>query len=290
MNGYASLFLIGALVLLQAGCDQNEDFAPPESDEAKIENIAQAPTVNPVAIQNIPEVINDYLLLHHTHMNIEMVYHANGEGYEVFMENGMCVFFDEHGNHLDHDGMHGDAGNHHGGGDHGINMCLTGDTLSIETMPGLAMEYLTTHFPGANIVTLVIKHSGRFGVELSSGEILIFEHDGNFLHACENEPSGGHGHDHGMHDGSGWHCEAGGMGGHGHMGNWAGVGEHHWGGMGISIEETPTAVITYVTENYPDGTILHVTQTYHGNYFLRLEDCVRLVFDENGMILFDSGG
>jgi hypothetical protein len=30
-------------------------------------------------------------------------------------------------------------------------------------------------------------------------------------------------------------------------------------------------------------------QTFGGEYFLRLSDCARLVFDENGNILFDSG-
>ena len=248
----------------------------------------------------MPSVISSYVKENHSPFQIELAFHAAQHGFEVFLENGLCLYFDQNGSHLNHDGLHGDLGNHHGGGDEGINFCLAGDTLDISALPQEVIDYIATNHFGADAVTVVVKPSGNLAVEISTGDILMFAPNGEYFHDCDMQSTGGHGHEHGSIGSPGWHCDPdGGMdGGHGgpmQHGNHGGMDNHSdpdepcWGGTSISIDDLPTAISTYLNTNHADATIEHVMQTFNSNYFLRLSDCVRLVFDVDGNILFDSG-
>ncbi len=290
-----------AIISLCFSCEEDNNPTPILQEELLIEQIVTAPTVDAVGVQGLPSPISDYVHTNHAPYQIELAFHASPHGYEVFLENGLCLYFDQNGNHLDHDGMHGDMGNHHGGGDHGINFCLAGDTLEAADLPQIVTDYITVNHAGATIVTVVVKPSGNLAVEMSTGDILMFGPSGDYYHECDMQGTGGHGHGHGHIGGPGWHCGpngtmGGGHGGpmghgnHGEMSTHNGPNEHCWGGTSISIDDLPPAITTYIDDNHADTTIEHVMQTFNNNYFLRLSDCARLVFDEDGNILFDSGG
>jgi hypothetical protein len=293
------LFGLG-IVSLYFSCNEDSNPMPTLQEEMHISQIAGASSVEAVHVQDLPPAIAGYVRMNHAPLEIDLAFHAAPHGYEVFLENGLCLFFDENGEHLNHDGMHGDMGNHHGGGDHGINFCLAGDTLEVAALPQDVIDYITANHSGASVVTVVVKPSGNLAVEISTGDILMFGPNGDYFHDCDMQATGGHGHGHGNIGNPGWHCDPdGGMGGghggpmghgnHGGMDNHSGPGEHCWGGTSISIDDLPTAITTYINDNHADATIEHVMQTFNNNYFLRLSDCARLVFDEDGNILFDSG-
>ena len=299
--GFATFYL---------SCDKEDNSLPIQQEELLIEQIVTAPTVEAVNVQNLPSPISNYVQTNHAFLEIEMAFYASPHGYEVFLENGLCIYFDENGNHLNHDGIHGDIGNHHGGGDFGIDFCLAGDTLDIADLPQEVINHINENYSGANVFTVVVKPSGNLAVEINTGETLMFSPKGDFFHMCEMQGTGGHGHGHEIMSGPGWHCDPDGMmggnhggqmGGHGHgnhggmgghqgsMGNHSGPNEPCWGGTGIEIADLPTVITDYMSDHHPDATIEHAMQAYNNNFFLRLSDCARLVFDENGEVLFDSG-
>lgn len=284
---------------------KKENVPPTSNEETLIEQIIAAPNVEALGIANLPPAILIYVKQNHAPFDIEMAFHASDLGYETILENGLCLFFGMNGNHLNHNGMHDDENNHHGIGE---NHCMMGDTLNAADLPQAALDYIAGNYAGNTAVTVVVKPSGKLGVELSNGTILIFTPGGVFIKVCDSNGGTGHHHVHGTNGGPGWHCDPSGtMGGHhggmGHgHGNHGGMGGHHggmgnqpgpneicWGGTGIPVDSLPTVIISYVSANHPDATVAHAMQTFGRKYFLRLSDCARLVFDENGNILFDSG-
>ncbi|NNF34071.1 MAG: hypothetical protein HKN68_08185, partial [Saprospiraceae bacterium] len=273
-------------------------------EELLIGQITASETIELVEVDNVPQPINNYVKDWHAPIGIELVYYAPNIGYEVMLENGFCIFFDNDGHHLNHGGMHDDGGNHHNSGYY----CMTGDTLDIDALPLDIVNYINDNYPGEGIQTVILKPSGKLFVELDSGLILFFHPDGEFLQECEfphGQGDGMHQHDHMDFGDNSWHCGGGGMGGHqggaggqhGGMGGNGGGGNNNqgneegpcWGGTGISINDLPQLIQDYVETNYPDETIEFAMQTFNSNYFLRLSDCIRIVFDEDGNLIFDSG-
>ena len=288
---------------------KKENVLPTQKEELLIEQITASPNVDAQGLADLPAAIFNYVKQNHAPFDIETAFHAPKIGYEIFLENGLCLYFDQNGSHLNHDGMHGDEGNHHGGMGPGFNHCLAGDTLDVADLPQTILDYIAANYSGKTVVTVVVKPSGKLGVELSGGTVLMFNPNGTFIHVCQSQGTGGHGHGHGNNGGPGWHCDPGGtMGGchggqmgHGH-GNHGGMGGHHggmgtypgsnepcWGGNGIPVDNLPATITSYVSANHPNATVVYAMQTFGDNCFLRLSDCARLVFDENGNILFDSG-
>lgn len=297
------------LAIFYFSCNKDDPSHPIPQEELLIEQIVATSSIEAIGVMDLPSAISDFVNEGHAPFEIELAFHAAPHGFEVFLENGVCLYFDQHGNHLNHDGMHGDVGNYHGGSGLGFSFCLAGDTLNIADMPQAALDYISANYSGANIVTVVVKPSGKLAIEISNGDILMFSPAGNFIHLCDIQETGVHGHGHGNMGNPGWHCDPeggmmgghmgqmghehgnhGGMGGHhNEMGNLPGMNEHCWGGTGISIDNLPAPITTYVNDNHPETTIFHALQTYSHNYFLRLSDCARIVFDEKGNMLFDSG-
>ncbi len=294
-------------MMLYISCEKESNTIPSAQQEELIIQIASSSDITQLDAADLPAEIAQYVSQHHAPFEIEGAFLAQHLGHEVTLENGLCLFFDMHGNHLNHDGIHDDSGNHHGWGVSGSH-CLIGDTLELTALPQNAMDYIAASYAGSMVTLVVIKPNGKFGVELNDGQALIFNHAGDFIHLC-NTPvgGGGHGHGHVMFIGMGLHCDSVGTNGQGdHHGQWhqnqGGMNGHHgnmsnpsvpgqpcWGGAWISTQNLPEAIIAYLSAHHPDATIYHAIQTYSGNYFVRMSDCSRLVFDENGNVLFDSG-
>ena len=297
-----ALYLFIALLL--TACDKNVTIVPSTDSEELIIQIVHAPVVDAVSVTDLNPAIAGYIHDAYMPLTIDMAYCAQHLGYEVVLENGLFCYFSLDGHHLDHDGMHGDDDNFHGGCRPGINHCMAGDTLNIGDIPDSILAYLADNYPGVLVTTVILKPSGHLSVELDNGEVLMFDGGGDVMNVCLGLGTGGHAHMHPYMDDMGWQCDPddqggmggggmgnhhGGMGSHGTMGNQQGNTGSCWGGDSIVFDQLPSMILDYVDNMYPDETILFAMQTYGGNFMLRLSNCIHLVFDENGNVIFDSG-
>lgn len=296
MKNFIFLLLGFATMALVVSCDKDQE-ALPASQESLIENITKAGDLDLLVPDEVPAQIHNYVEENFHPIQIEMAFHARGLGYEMMLENGLCIFFDNNGSHLNHDGMHNDWSNAHGGDYH----CMMGDTLGVDMIPDLVQSFITDNYPNLTIRFVVLKPSGKLCVELSDDLILMFGADGELITECQAFSNGDgnnhHGHNHSFGTSSGGLCDSIVKQGGGHPGHPGNMGHGHgkggigpcWGGESIPITDLPTDIAIYLDLNYPDAEVLFAMQNYNGYYMLRLEDCVRLVFDENGVLLFDSG-
>ena len=301
MKKFIFVLLGFAIMGLMVSCDKDTEVLP-ASQESLIENITKAGDVDLLAPEKVPTQIHNFVEENYQPYQIEMAFHAIGLGYEMMLENGLCIFFDNDGTHLNHDGMHNDWSNFHRGEYH----CMMGDTLDVDMIPVVVQSFIADNYPDLTIRFVVLKPSGKLCVELSDDLILMFGTDGELITECQAFSTGNgnvhHAHNHSFGTSSGAMCDSiimqGGGGHPGHPGHPGGSMGHGYGGGGIgpcwggeSIPEAdlPTDITNYLDLNYPDAEVLFIMQNYSGYYMLRLEDCVRLVFDENGILLFDSG-
>ena len=299
------VMLTAGLAFAYFSCSKDSDPVVVLQGEALIQQIVSSNAIEPVSVADLPNTIPDYVDQIHAPFNIEDASLMPNLGFEVMLENGLCIFFDTDGHHINHEGQHDDFDNYHGWTHPGGPHCMIGDTLDIVSLPTTASNYIGTNFPGQLVLTVILKPSGILGVELSNSEVLMFTPNGDFINECGDLNVGNHGHDHGIGGGP-WHCNPNDMsphgGGMGQGGHWhhsgtngniltpPGPNEPCWGGAGFNIDDLPAVIGTYVNVHYPDASIISAIQTYGDLYLLRLSNCVRLVFDNQGNILFDSGG
>jgi Putative beta-lactamase-inhibitor-like, PepSY-like len=288
-----SVFFVFGLMLFFSfsSCEKDESPILTNQEELLIQQITSAQNIETLESSVLSANIRNYVENNYSPFEIELVFHAPQLGYEVMLENGLCLFFDENTQHLNHDGMHTDWDNHHNNGYY----CLTGDTLSNDAVPQNILDFLAANYSGNNIANVVLKPSGKLFIELDDGKILFFNPFGDFLQECDiinGQGESNHSHHHFNFGDYSWHCDGDGMDGHGGMGghheeNWEGP---CWGGTGIAVENLPTVISEYINAHHANATIEFAMHTYSNNYFLRLSDCTRIVFDHDGTVLFDSGG
>ncbi|GIV32227.1 MAG: hypothetical protein KatS3mg030_529 [Saprospiraceae bacterium] len=218
-----------------------------------------------IATSDLPQAVIDYVAENYDSLTIAVAVVKPSGKFAVELSDGTVLLFNTDGSFIkvcsgddDGHGHHGQGhhgGGHHHGPGHGTNHCTLGDTLSTADLPQAASDYIAQNYPNDTIVVVVGKANGDFAVELSSGTVLIFEADGTFEHECGNH--GGHG--------------------------------PGWGGTEITAAELPAAATAYIESNYPGETVVLAILTFHNKYFVKLSNNVKLLFDQDGNILFDSG-
>jgi hypothetical protein len=238
------------------------------NSQALIESISASSQKQPVAIDELPLSVRTYVEQTSSPVEIEAAWHVRKAGYEVALEDGLYLYFNEKGTCLDKSGDR-DGGDHAGG-----NKCLRGDTLTIDSLPQAAVTYLTDSFPGETIQTVVGKKGGKFAVELANGTVLIFDAEGNFLKECGSGsgPSGPHG-PHGPHNPHG-------------PGNGGGCIQ----GDTIDASNLPQAAVDYITGKYANETIQTVVVKASGKFAVELSNGEVLLFDAEGNFLKECGG
>lgn len=224
-----------------------------------------------VDVSELPQAAADYIATEYPDLSIQVVVHKthhDREGWAVELSDGTIVLFNAeggffhlcgefdnpgggHGGHGGHGGGHGDGPNGPQGG------CAAGDTIEVADLPSVAADYITANYGGESIVVVVVKPSGKFGVELSNGTVLLFDADGNFIKECDGQPNGGPHHH---------HCET-----------------------AVTFDDLPTAAQEYITDNYAGETVERGCQKHNGNFIVRLSNDVKILFDADGNMLFDSG-
>ncbi|MCC6726911.1 MAG: PepSY-like domain-containing protein [Saprospiraceae bacterium] len=234
-----------------------------------------------VDVSELPQAAADYIAANYGSLTIlTVVYksHDNHTGYAVELSDGTILLFNGDGEfvnlcgefpgggdgngHGDHGGDHdGDHGNH--GGDHGPDGpqggCAAGDTIDVADLPTAVTDYITANYSGETINIAVVKPSGKFGVELASGTVLLFDADGNFIKICDGQP--GHG----------------------------GTHQHHCDTELTALTDLPQAAQDYIATNYPGETLDHGCVKNNGNFFVELSNDAKILFDADGNVVFDSG-
>ncbi len=240
-----------------------------------------------VDMSELPQAAADYVTANYDGLSIQTVVHKTHhqhEGWAVELSDGTILLFNADGvffnlcGDFDGDGDgHGDGdgdghGGHHGGhgdGDHGGNGgngggpdgphggCAAGDTIDVADLPQTATDYITANYASENITVVVVKPSGKFGVELESGTVLLFTADGVFIKVCDGQPDGGPHHH---------HCNA-----------------------PITLTDLPQAAQDYIAANYAGETVDRGCVKNNGNYIVKLSGGPKILFDADGTVLFDSG-
>lgn len=235
-----------------------------------------------VDVSELPQAAADYITANYPTLTIvTVVYKEHGDrtGYGVELSDGTILLFNGDGEFVNicgdfpgggdgdgngHGGHDGDHGGHHGnqGGDHGPNGpqggCAAGDTIDVATLPTAVTDYITANYSGETITVAVVKPSGKFGVELSSGTVLLFDADGNFIKVCDGQPDGG-------------------------------PHQHHCDTELAALTDLPQAAQDYIATNYADATLVRGCVKNNGNYIVKLSNDVKILFDADGNVLFDSG-
>lgn len=244
---------------------------------ALIDQIASSSLKTQVQTSDIPAAITTFVEDNYLPSGINRAFRAGELGWEIEMTDATSLYFDKnekclgddvtlsearghggggHGGDGDGDGHggHGGPDGHggHGGPHHGS--CACGDTLAIDSLPQVALDYVIANYPTDTIILVTQKHNDGYAVSLSSGIVLLFGADGVFVNICDGQD--------GDHDGN-WH-----------------------GGTPVDISALPAAITDYITNNYPGVTIEGAVQRNDGDYFIRLSNHVKLIFDADGNILF----
>ncbi len=232
-----------------------------------------------VDVSELPQAASDYIVANYAGTTIvNVVYKSHGDraGYAVELSDGNILLFnaagdfftlcgdfdgdgDGHGDGPGHGGgHHGDGPHGNGDGPHGTNGgCAAGDTLATADLPTAAADYIAANYASETINVVVVKPSGKFGVELSSGTVLLFDADGVFIKECDGQPQGGPNHH---------HCNA-----------------------AITLTDLPQAAQDYIAANYAGETVERGCVKNNGNYIVRLSGGAKILFDADGNMLFDSG-
>ncbi len=232
-----------------------------------------------VDVSELPQAAADYIAANYDTLTIVTVVfkeHGNRTGYAVELSDGTVLLFNAEGEFFNECGDfpgggpggggpgHGDHGGHHGnqGGDHGPNGpqggCTAGDTIDVASLPTTITDYVAANYGGETIVNAVVKPSGKFGVELSSGTVLLFDADGNFIKECDGQPDGG-------------------------------PHQHHCDNELAALTDLPQAAQDYIAANYAGETLVRGCIKNNGNYIVGLSNDVKILFDADGNMLFDSG-
>lgn len=257
MKKFLFLFMIASLVMFVA-CEQdvqlNEEATEIE-DIALIEAIANDDNKESIIIDQIPNRATNSLLDKYTLSDIEETLYANNLGYEVLMKDSPTQYFERNGGFL---GSINDSIGNCSNGNKRAKRCLKGDTIAMEVLPQIALDYIAGNYPDQE-VTLVVQNNEKetYGVEFADGEIILFDLDGNFIGNC------GRGANFGGPSGNGG----------------------QFSGTEITVEELPQTVLDYLNDNHDISTIMMTFVSQSGKYKVILEDGTFLVFDEEGNLL-----
>ena len=247
--------LLASTVTLFFACEQDASLL--QGDEL-VQQIAASAEKTSVSAEALPAGILDYINTNYAPLAIENASIVKKMGYEVMLENNFFLYFNQDQECLGAGGGPGGFGGphphpHFGG-------CMKGDTVDIATLPVAITDYVTANYPDATISVAVVKPSGKFGVELSDGTMLIFDADGVFLTLCGQCP-GGPPPPHGG-------CMA---------------------GDTIDLTGLPQAAQDYVLATYPDLTIQTVVVKPIGVFAVELSDGTVLLFNPEGVFLHLCG-
>jgi len=166
------------------------------------------------------------------------------DGYEIELENGVELYFDLDGNFLGIDDDSEDDDDD--SDDEGDD----DDEVDPSQLPQTILDYLAANYPNVGIDEAELDDDG-YEIELENGVELYFDLDGNFLGSDDDdEDEGSEDDDDDL----------------------------------IPADELPQAILDYLTENYPDATIVKAEKD-DDKIEVKLSNGVELYFDLEGNFL-----
>lgn len=249
-------------------CEKDGLFSQEELD--LIEQIAATDDKTTIDSERLPAEVTTYVTSNYAPFLVEYAFLARGLGYELEIEDGRNAYFREDGSFLgDSESLRNRRGHrphrpHRGPRPWHADgaRCLRGTDLTLDDLPQGAQDQVAEQFPDAEIVTVVGKRAGIFGIELSDGTILIYHEETDTLRECGGDDDGPH---------------------PGHFTRGCMRGDT------IDLGELPQTAQDYVTENYPDLTIEVVVVKPRGAFGVELSDGTKLLFNEAGEYLTECG-
>lgn len=157
---------------------QNNDVL---QDEEIIQQIMDSSAKQAITQSDISEEMQSYMETEYAYYLTEEAYHVAGKGYELQLESGINVYFNERNRCL-------------GNRPHPRPRfrCLHGDTIDLADLPVAITDFVASNVPNETIDLAVQKPFGLYAVELSNGAILIFDEDGEYLSRCGQWGGPGH--------------------------------------------------------------------------------------------------
>ncbi|QYA25863.1 hypothetical protein G3I01_10195 [Gramella sp. MT6] len=126
--------------------------------------------------------------------------------------------------------------------------------LSNSEIPQNILDFIDQYFPGSEIDEAEIENNGNYEIELEDDVELIFDSDGNFLGRGEDE------------------------------------NEDDDDDEDINPADLPQNILDYISENYPDNSIIEAELEDDGEYEVTLNNGVELEFDSEGNFLSAEDG
>ena len=136
-------------------------------------NLTATRSDNHVNTAALPQAILDYITANYPNNTIWEAEIEDNNNYEVELNDGTELVFDQQGNFLGID----DDGNEDFGD----------EDIAPDDLPAGIIEFVNTYFPGTTIVEAERENNGNFEIELSNDVEIIFNADGDFLGRAEDD-------------------------------------------------------------------------------------------------------
>lgn len=210
--------------------------------DALVEEIAFADNKQVIQPSELPSQSIQIIENQHFETYIEQALNVPERGYEVRLGNENILFFDRNGNIL-----------RPARDPFGTSPCGQGIMVAAEDLPSSILDYITEHYPDADIFRAKKKPHGYL-VKISGHLILIFDTDGLFVEATTHF----------------FHCRP--------------------LGVRIDITTLPDVIVEYINNHYNNPHIKIAFEKTNGNYILGIttDDGRKILgFDVDGNLIFE---
>jgi hypothetical protein len=126
--------------------------------------------------------------------------------------------------------------------------------IAISEIPQNILTFIETYFPGVQIEEAELENNGNYEIELENDVELIFDANGNFLGRGEDE------------------------------------NDDDEDDEDIDPADLPQNILDYISENYPDNSIIEAEKEEDGTFEVTLNNGVELIFDaESNFVSAEDG-
>lgn len=205
---------------------------------------------NAVNAATLPQTILDYISTNYPNQTVLTSEIENNGNYEVTLSNNVELIFNSSGAFL---GIDNDSN----GNDYGDS------NIPPANLPQIILDYVATNHPNKTIVDAELENNGHYEVQLNDGTVLVFDANGALLGTGVDQDNVNDDND--SNDNSN--------------------NETH-----IDPATLPSTVLTYISTNYPNETIIQAEVQSNGHYEVTLSNGIELFFDANGNFLNTGNG
>jgi hypothetical protein len=203
-----------------------------------------------VRVGDLPVEILDFVAREYSELTINKAEEEDNGNFEVELSNGTELIFDANGSFL---GIDDDSQEN---GDFDDSEIAKEDLLQV------ILDYIELNYPGVGIDEAELEHNNQYEVELNDDTILIFNINGDFqgVGVDENDQDNDGNYD--------WEDENG-----------------NDDGDSIDPAQLPEMALLYLTETYPNLTIVYAEIEGEGDFEVTMSNGLEVYFDAEGNFL-----